>query len=646
MDKLNEGYIYTTDSCLGCNRCISVCPTLQANHSFSQDNDNKICVDGDACVLCGSCLDVCGHNAREYKDDTERFLKDLQRGERISLLVAPAFIANYPNDYGHVLGYLKQQGARNIIDVAFGADITTWAYLNYLSKTGLTGAISQPCPAIVNYIEKYVPSLVSKLVPIHSPMMCAAIYVKKYLKNNDKLAFISPCIAKKSEITRPQNQGYVEYNVTFEHLYQVLKDINISGYQATTDQKYGLGAIYPQPGGLKENVEHFLGKEVFVRQIEGEKHAYHFLDVYAQRVQSGKELPFLVDALNCAGGCIFGTATQQENADNDDILFHLHEEKMRHVTDSDKKEKGKKSPWEKSASYAERLRRFNEQFAELRLEDFLCKYNVNAARRRDNISQEEIRSIYATMGKDTWEEQHINCASCGYDNCETMARAIAIGVNVRENCFYYNKKKAETERLEIQRMNDERAIQKQNLYNEIVERFDSIRGVMKDLVSGNSTTASDSTLMAQNIAALVAYTAEIKESLENVEQSVKGYDGINEAIIKISNQTTMLALNAGIEAARAGEAGRGFAVIANRVRDLSEDTKNAVVGGKEQTATIIPALQSLEDETEQFIDNIHTLGDKTESLAASTEEIAAQAAMVENLIDGIAEQLLQIVRDE
>ncbi|MBQ4269601.1 MAG: hypothetical protein IJB97_08145, partial [Clostridia bacterium] len=36
--------------------------------------------------------------------------------------------------------------------------------------------------------------LIPKLVPIHSPMMCAAVYMKKYEKLSDKLAFISPCI--------------------------------------------------------------------------------------------------------------------------------------------------------------------------------------------------------------------------------------------------------------------------------------------------------------------------------------------------------------------------------------------------------------------------------------------------------------------
>lgn len=43
---------------------------------------------------------VCEHSARYYLDDTEQFFADLKQGERISLLIAPAFLANYPKGYG------------------------------------------------------------------------------------------------------------------------------------------------------------------------------------------------------------------------------------------------------------------------------------------------------------------------------------------------------------------------------------------------------------------------------------------------------------------------------------------------------------------------------------------------------------------
>ena len=97
MVELNKGLVYTNDDCVGCNRCISVCPVLQAKHAVVDGAFNVVRVDGDSCVHCGACIDVCQHKARAFEDDTERFFEDLAKGQRISLLLAPAFIANYPN---------------------------------------------------------------------------------------------------------------------------------------------------------------------------------------------------------------------------------------------------------------------------------------------------------------------------------------------------------------------------------------------------------------------------------------------------------------------------------------------------------------------------------------------------------------------
>ena len=58
--------------------------------------EGKIWVNRDSCVACGACLKACGHKAREYKDDTEQFFSDLKAGKKLSVIIAPAFLANYP----------------------------------------------------------------------------------------------------------------------------------------------------------------------------------------------------------------------------------------------------------------------------------------------------------------------------------------------------------------------------------------------------------------------------------------------------------------------------------------------------------------------------------------------------------------------
>lgn len=161
MSQVKQGLIRTNDNCVGCNKCISVCSCKGATIAEqTEDGNNIIQVDGSKCVACGACFDACEHNAREYVDDTDAFFEALKSGERISLLLEPAFLANYPKEYGSVLGGLKQLGVNRIVSISFGADITTWAYLNYIQKYNFTGGISQPCPAVVGYIERYAPEFI------------------------------------------------------------------------------------------------------------------------------------------------------------------------------------------------------------------------------------------------------------------------------------------------------------------------------------------------------------------------------------------------------------------------------------------------------------------------------------------------------
>jgi methyl-accepting chemotaxis protein len=80
-----------------------------------------------------------------------------------------------------------------------------------------------------------------------------------------------------------------------------------------------------------------------------------------------------------------------------------------------------------------------------------------------------------------------------------------------------------------------------------------------------------------------------KELTEQLNEKIKEIDAITVSINRIASMTKMLALNAGIEAARAGEHGRGFSVVANEVRKLSEQSAEATTGIKD----VIQAVQGL-----------------------------------------------------
>lgn len=629
--------IYTNDHCTGCNKCIRACECIGANHAVVEDGKSKIIVDGTYCVTCGACIDACEHGARSFSDDTERFFADLKRGEKISLLLAPAFAANYPNEYASVLGGLKQLGVEHIISVSFGADITTWGYLNYIEKNNFVGGISQPCPVVTGYIERYLPELLDKLFPIHSPMMCAAIYAKKYMGVTGKLAFISPCIAKKHEIDDPNCGGYISYNVTFDHLMDYVRRNKISGPPCQDEIEYGLGALYPTPGGLKENVYWFLGESVYIRQIEGEDKLFRYLQENKDRIARSATPYLFIDALNCSDGCLYGTAVEPSKAGSDDNYTNLLEIRERC-------KRGKRtSAWSASSSPAQRLRRFNRQFSKLKLEDFVRHYTDRSAQCRIAVpSGSELEDVFLSMNKKTQEQRTINCSCCGYASCTQMAAAIYNGFNRRENCIYYLKDEIEEERRHAMELADEIRQDRQQLVataNLVNDELARMNASMQQVAAGNTANAEESVRVSGEIQQVDIFCDRLKESLAEIESLLNTLTQNNEQVSSIALQTNILSINATIEASHAGAAGKGFAVVAGAINDLAQTSQDAAVSSGESHQSIRVAVQTIMKESEELGNVVSEVSGRTQRLAAATEEIATSLAELSQTSADIQSQM-------
>ena len=432
MQQLEKQVIFTNAKCIGCNRCIASCPVPGANIAAHQNGKRYVLVDNTRCIHCGHCLEGCPQSAREYVDDTKRFFADLQEGHAISAIVSPVLWLQYPEKVSQILGYLQSLGVKKFFDAAAGSDIVTWAHANYLQQHS-GSIISSTCSALVNYVEKVQPELIPNLVPIHTPSVCLAIYLKKYRNIQDRLVYLSPCIADYDQITSPETQDAISYHVTIKELMKVIGDQDISSYSG----KLNLLAIGPRgrlyfPGGLKENLDHFLGTKDMRLQVTGINSLGDGEGSFIQLFQENQDGVF-VDFLDCKHGCLLGTGTNSQERHIKDILreYKLQARMAPSMSRED-------NPYNGSLPEKRRLQLLQKRFSSLSPEDFQRRFNSLRIPEKQ-ITSEEVEEVFHKLYKTTEKSRNINCQDCGYKTCTHMAEAVARGYSTIHSCTQYQQ---------------------------------------------------------------------------------------------------------------------------------------------------------------------------------------------------------------
>ena len=570
------------------------------------------------------------------KKQIKKFFRDLKNGRPTSMLIAPAIRVSFPK-YKKLVGYLKSLGVNLIYDVSFGADITVWAYLKAMKKNK-TPVIAQPCPAIVNYIEKYQTELISSLAPIHSPMMCTAVYMKKYKKITDDLAFLSPCIAKGDEIHDPNNKGLIKYNVTFEKLNSYLKNsnVNLDGYKEEDfdDMECGLGLLFSSPGGLKDNIEANSPK-TWVRQIEGSEHVYKYLKGYSKSLKNNIEVPEVLDILNCSYGCNYGTATNC-NVDMEDCTLNSTDNYFNKLKHQKRLER-------KGFLFRKRTKQLSRYFnRHLKLEDFIRQYTAKPCNNAIKVpTKAEANNIYIKLNKHTETHKNINCSACGYRTCEEMVYAIHNKFNVLSNCIDYNKQELKSDQEMIDEQNKQlelfeevnRLTQEQMEKAELIKSKASEISISLDEIVGKNNESVSAVKEVNNEAQNILETSNmLNQNIVLVHSKLNDFYKNSQKIINIASQTNLLSLNASIEAARSGEAGKGFEVVASEIKDLAVQSEKVAKSTVEDQKIILKAIEDIDSVSEtlnkklEYINSsIDKISENLISVAQSGEKIATSA---------------------
>lgn len=153
----------------------------------------------------------------------------------------------------------------------------------------------------------------------------------------------------------------------------------------------------------------------------------------------------------------------------------------------------------------------------------------------------------------------------------------------------------------------------------------------------------------------VSMVQEINLDIYDLNNSSKEIEKIIEVIKSISDQTSLLSLNASIEAARVGEAGKGFAVLANEIKKLSEQSKEATMmisniinnikNKTENTVNLVKQANKIFNEQEKSVKNTD---DAFRNIVESTENISLQVenvTLVMNDIYGFKEKTIETVEN-
>jgi len=180
----------------------------------------------------------------------------------------------------------------------------------------------------------------------------------------------------------------------------------------------------------------------------------------------------------------------------------------------------------------------------------------------------------------------------------------------------------------------------QNMKDILISSVESAKGSRDDIKEADkklSLVRKEINLLVEEVQTESRIGLELAQRLNELSQNADEAKNVLNVISDIADQTNLLALNAAIEAARAGEHGRGFAVVADEVRKLAEQTQKSL---SEIEATISVIVQEISNASDAMNKNSKNIEKLTIAADNTDKEVELTSAIVERAYK-IAEQSVQ-----
>ncbi|MDR7090356.1 methyl-accepting chemotaxis protein [Cellvibrio fibrivorans] len=224
---------------------------------------------------------------------------------------------------------------------------------------------------------------------------------------------------------------------------------------------------------------------------------------------------------------------------------------------------------------------------------------------------------------------------------------------------------------QLSRENEREIRTQQTEIQHIVGAVKEMAGVVQDVTVSVTETADKSlqaddaaeegkTLVVNTMGQITNLSGDIKTAadvIDRLRQETVSIGSVLDVIRGIAEQTNLLALNAAIEAARAGEQGRGFAVVADEVRTLASKTQSStteiremierlqsgsqkavemMAAGTNQAGNAVVQASDASHALENITEIVSVIRDRTNQIAAASEQQSAATRQIENNIDRIS----------
>ncbi|RKY89833.1 histidine kinase [candidate division KSB1 bacterium] len=403
--------VYTIkEKCRKCYSCIRICPAKAIKLEKGEIKTIE-----SRCILCGSCFKVCPQNAKGFKTGFEKVKQMLDSGEKLIACLDPSFPAVL--DVGtprQLVTAVKKLGFSEVWEVAFGAELVAREYNKLLKQGKMKTIISSVCPAIVQYVEKFVPELVKFLAPIVSPVIAVGKLIKERHNPEAKVVYIGPCLARIGEIREKEVRGYIDEVLIFHDLAEMFEEKSIDRTRQEESEFDGykpcLARLSSVSGGLlrsigqkidplEESIVVTSGRYRSVRAIHG--------------LEKGHIVAKFLDLLFCQG-CIDGPFIDREIS-----ITGRRQIIANYIKTEYKRVGGVNQDDIKKFEDLDLKRGFKIQNLLLRMP-----------------TEKEIQDVLAKIDK-TEPYKNLDCGACGYETCREKAIAVLQGLAEIDMCLPY-----------------------------------------------------------------------------------------------------------------------------------------------------------------------------------------------------------------